>query len=361
MPAGCSDPDRSGPLIMQPRSVLVAAETWFGSTTFGISQGFRRLGWEVYEANTREWIPQYSSRLLRAARRLLTPLAARDYNTALRTRIDQLKPTALVTIKGLYLERATLEHAARAGVKTLNYYPDVQFQHGGLDLSTFASYDRIFTTKPFHIGWLSRAIGRDTVAYLPHGYSPDVHRPLIDTSVEQSVDVVYIGVYTPYKERWLGALQAAAPEISIAIYGDLWLENVGTRSLRSCVRGHGVFGEAYRRAIADARICLAIHAGPCEPSGWEDCVSTRTFEIPACGGFMLHIDNEEARALFTQGEEFDVFANEAEMIARVLHYLPRPDLRQQMASRAHARAVPAYSYDARVAVMSQWIETAAAA
>jgi len=346
---------------MKRRSVLVASETWFGSTTFGVSQGFRRLGWDVHEVNTREWIPQYHSRLLRAARRLLTPLAMRDYNAALRSRIDRLRPTALVTVKGLYLERATLEHAARAGVKTLNYYPDVQFRHGGLDFSTFALYDRIFTTKPFHLGWLSREIGRDTVAYLPHGYSPDVHRPLAGEPAVQSVDVAYIGVHTPYKEKWLSALRAAAPELSIAIYGDLWLENLGTPSLRQCVRGHGVFGEAYRHAIADARICLAIHAGPCEPSGWEDSVSTRTFEIPACGGFMLHIDNEEARTLFTQGEEFDVFGTEEEMIARVLHYLPRQELRQQMASRAHARAVPAYSYDARVAVMSQWIENTAAA
>jgi len=145
--------------------------------------------------------------------------------------------------------------------------------------------------------------------------------------------------------------------LRLAIYGELWTENLRRAALRPYVKGYGVFGEAYRHAIADARICLAMHAGPVQPSGWEDAISTRTFEIPACGGFMLHIDNDETRSFFTPGEEIDVFASEDELIARVSYYLPRDEQRREMARRAYARAVPAYSYDARVAVMTKWLES----
>ena len=38
--------------------------------------------------------------------------------------------------------------------------------------------------------------------------------------------------------------------------------------------------------------------GVADETQWKDLVSTRTFEIPACKGFMLHVDNSEVREFF---------------------------------------------------------------
>ncbi len=75
------------------------------------------------------------------------------------------------------------------------------------------------------------------------------------------------------------------------------------------------------------------HGGPWRPCGaesWEDLVSTRTFDIPTCKGFMLHIDNPEVRELFEPGREIDLFASEDALIAKIEHYLARAMLRGEM-------------------------------
>jgi spore maturation protein CgeB len=123
--------------------------------------------------------------------------------------------------------------------------------------------------------------------------------------------------------------------------------------LKRCALGHVLTGDFYAHALQHSRINVAIHGGPAGLFGWQDLVSTRTFEIPACKGFMLHIDNAEVRCLFKPGGEIDVFANEDELIEKIDYYLARATLRCAMIERAYRRCVPAYGYDARAEVISR--------
>lgn len=95
--------------------------------------------------------------------------------------------------------------------------------------------------------------------------------------------------------------------------------------------------------------------GVADHTGWQDLTSARTFEIPACKGFMLHIDNEEVRGLFTPGEEIDVFNDVDELCAKIESYLAHDEEREAMIEPAYRRCVPAYSYDERARVISEWI------
>ncbi len=90
-------------------------------------------------------------------------------------------------------------------------------------------------------------------------------------------------------------------------------------------------------------------------SDWADMVSTRTFEIPACRGFMLHVDNEEIREFYKPGVEIDVFASPEELADKIKFYLRRPDLRAKMIERAFQRCVPNYSYIARARYISSFL------
>jgi spore maturation protein CgeB len=76
-------------------------------------------------------------------------------------------------------------------------------------------------------------------------------------------------------------------------------------------------------------------------------VSIRTFEIPACKGFMLHIDNDEIRTVYDVGREIDVFATPAELAKKIEYYLANPSKRGAMVESAYTRCVPAYSYRSR--------------
>jgi len=339
-----------------PRSVLIAAETWFGSTTFGIAQGFRRLGWDVHDINTAEWFPKYRSLGLRLAKRVLNRSALREYNLLIRDRLALLRPTAFLTVKGLYLEAATLKTATEVGARSVNYYPDFHFDYAGLDRATFALYDHFFTTKPFQVEYLAARLGTGRVTYLPHGYVTDVHQPPLGSHPGYACDVVYVGRHSDHKERVLTELRTRMPQLMLHIYGYGWEAAANRSALSNCIVGQDVVGVAYCRALWSARIALAIHSGPREPGGWEDEVSTRTFEIPACRAFMLHVDTPEVRTLFEPDHEIGVFTDADSLCTAVARYLVDEETRQQMIERSWRRCVPGYSYDARAQCIAEWIQ-----
>jgi spore maturation protein CgeB len=128
------------------------------------------------------------------------------------------------------------------------------------------------------------------------------------------------GNYSPHKEKWLRPIVRELPGVRLRIVGSGW-EYAQDDDLKRCAIGHPLTGDFCARAMQYSRINVGVHGEPSRREGLHDFVSLRTFEIPACKGFMLHIDNDEIRQLFEPGREIDVFANEDELIAKVTHYL----------------------------------------
>lgn len=346
---------------MTNKTLLFASEMTRGWGAYAIAQGLRRLGWDVREADTGRFFPSWRSLPLRAIRRALEPAIARDYNKFVVDQARKLQPAAFVTMKGSYLTAATLKALADEGIPSVNYYPDVCFSHPGVDETSFVHYSHFFTTKSFQVDYLRKRLGAEKVSYLPHGYTPDIHHPPVGDGIAKVylADIGYIGNHSAAKERWLGAVRRHLPNRSLRICGDRWRENVKDEALRACCVGRTAEGDEYAQAAYTARINLAVHWGVADHTGWQDLTSARTFEIPACKGFMLHIDNEEARSLYRVGEEIDVFKDVDELCDKIEYYLAHDEEREAMIERAYQRCVPAYSYDERARVISEWIEAEA--
>lgn len=330
-------------------SIVMAGEFWFGASGAGLAHGFRELGFDVGEVDVREHVVQGRRPAFRIAARLLAGEAARSYNAAIVYHVSRVRPRALVVVKGTQVTTATLQQVKRLGVTTVNYYPDFHFDYHGLDRETFQHYDLFFTTKSFQVAELSKELGSDRVRFLHHGYSDLVHRPRVAVMAETGYvrDVLYVGNHSVFKERWLTALATALPGVRLTVAGDRWTRPMFEAHPQVEVIEHTVAGDFFARLLQTARINVAIHSGRHEATGWEDLVSTRTFEIPACRGFMLHVDNDEVRTLFQPETEIGVFTTVEDLGAKITHYLARPDLRAAMISRAYARCVPAYGYDER--------------
>ena len=86
----------------------------------------------------------------------------------------------------------------------------------------------------------------------------------------------------------------------------------------------------------------------------KDETTTRTYEIPACNGFMLHERTSELADLFEEGTEVACFGSARELAESIDEHLARPDACERMAIAAHARCVPAYSYDRRMSALLEW-------
>jgi spore maturation protein CgeB len=331
--------------MLTGKRLVFASEFHSGGTARGLAHGFRALGWAVQEVDTRQSFPHLPNR---AARLLLKPLQGQlraGYNQSTLEAATRDQPQIFLTVKGSYIAADTL-HALRArGIKTVNYYPDRDFDRPDIEAASLDAYDLFITTKPYQVDALTQRLGAARVGMVHHGHCDMTHVPAREP-VSPAFDVLYVGNYSQEKQRWLGQLARLLPDVDIRIVGFAWDRNTDP-VLRPRIHGHGYHGDNYARVLQQARIVISLHGDRKEPEGWQDMVSTRTFEIPACKAFMLHIDSEEVRTLFEPETEIGVFSTAEELAKGVRRYLADPALRAAMIEKAFNRCTPAYGYAAR--------------
>lgn len=338
-------------------TMVLAGVLSAAATERGLADGFRAHGWAVQEVQLSDGYGD-TGIALRTCRRLLKPLAEAAYRERVLRACAALKPDIFLTVKGTGLTSALLSDLGGMGIRTVMYWPDVEFQHPGIDRNSHNAFDLFVTTKTFQIEHLQNRLGADRVAYVPHGYVAGVHQPVFSSWSESnhSCDTLYIGNYSVSKHEWLAALLSLSPSLDLRIVGAGWPAGAGRSRLGSAKMAGPRHGVTYAQEVQSARINIALHMGP-TASGWGDLVSTRSFEIPACRGFMLHIDNPEIRTFFTPGVEIDVFSSPEELAEKIGYYLARPELRARMIERAYRRCVPHYGYGARAQELEKLLQT----
>jgi spore maturation protein CgeB len=334
--------------ISRPVRMMMASEFTHGSTARGLVGGFRALGWDVAEVDVLNFVVRGRSRLSRGAARLLWNNSIAEYNAEI-LRVAELNQIEIfLTIKGVNIARSTVERLQANGTRVVVFYPDVLFDHVGVDEKVLAATDLIVTTKSYHAPYLDQLVGPDRHAFVHHGYCPSAHsRRHMPDAIPYRWDIGFIGNASPHKAAYLTAVARAFPDQRFVVVGNGWTSLARATPLAPYVLGAPISGDYFSRAIEQTRINLAIHHGEVGSDRWQDLTSTRTFEIPAAGGFMLHVDNEEVRALYQLGREIDVFAGEEQMVERIGYYLVNERQRAEIAQAGHARCVPAYSLERR--------------
>ncbi len=350
-PCGADGAWSSGKGVALKRDPLVVIAGDFSNFSTGrsLGDGLRALGWAVQEvASAYAGGPFGFSGPGRVAGRLLARTVAENYRARIMRACTMLRPDVFITVKGVDVSADTLRQVRALGAKTVMFYPDVDFLHTGVDLDSFPLYDLFVSTKSFHADYIGELIGKERFALIPHGYVDGLHRPVFGEVSEADYrnSLLFCGSWSEYKQTWLNDLLGLDNGLDLTVVGSFW----GRRSVGTPVASRPLPGEipgiGYVETIQRAKINIAIHHGPTR-MGWQDLVSTRTFELPACKGFMLHIDNDEIRSFFDVGTEIDVFGSPQELLDKARFYLDRPDLRQKMIEKAYNRCVPAYGYRQR--------------
>ncbi len=337
---------------MTDRNAVFATEFWHGANGRALAQGFRDLGWCVDEVDMVAYFARGRTLASRIEARLFKAAQIAAYNEGILASARAHRASLMVTIKGGAISARTLATLRAEGVRTVNYYPDVGFGVAGFDEDRLADYDLIATTKSYHLPHLVPKFGAERVKFVHHGFSPLAHRrhgPAMPEDRDYAQDILYVGNASTYKRDWLARVAEALPDRTMSIVGHGWAAMAAGTSLERHVLGQPLVGDFYAREVGRSRINIGLHSGPWGPHRWEDLVSTRTFEIPACGGFMLHIDNVEVRTLFDVGTEIDVFATPDELVAKIELYLTASDERRAIAVRGHDRAWRDYTMGKRAA------------
>lgn len=337
--------------------ILTTGESWIEGNARACTTAMRKFGCDVAEVNIDNYIPQWRRRSSRAVARLTMPLSVREFNDAILQQATQHRPEFFLAFKGPYVEAETLGKMRALGIKLYNYYPDTSaFSHGPLLPQSLPEYDCIFYTKPFWDGDVRKRIKLRESVFLHHGYDSELHRPWPLTEQDRAdygVDVSVIGSQMRYKEEMVRGLLALRPRLELKIWGPRWETSSDETILAHWQRGP-LFGQAYSRALQAAKISLAITSGIVEGASQGDFVTMRTFQIPACRGFMLHERNPEVLELFEEGKEIACYGSGEELAEKIDYYLARPEERKAIAEAGHRRCVPAYSYDNRMESILDW-------
>jgi glycosyltransferase involved in cell wall biosynthesis len=257
------------------------------------------------------------------------------FNRDIRAAARDFRPEMVLITGGSPVGGSTLrELKEQTGAVLVNYATDDPFNKAASPpwaASNIPLYDVYASTKRAIICDV-RAAGCRQVAFVPFGYEPSLHFPDKTESGKElerfSSDVVFAGGGDRDRYPYFEALVHGIPDLRLHLYGRYWDRN----SVLSRYNRGFALGRNYRLALRGAKIapCLVRRAN-------RDGHVMRSFELPACGAFMLAERTEEHQEFFREGEEVGYFNSPAELVEKVRYYLEHDGERQRMAEAAYRR------------------------
>ena len=322
--------------------VFYVGQLYEGGTCLDRMRALQRLGHEVIGFDLAKY--QSKHRLLRSAqwRWNLRPLLG-DLNQNIVSQIAAAGHVDCLWVdKGVWVFPETIYQLKRRSVaKAVHFTPDPQLllHRSKHFIAGIPYYDSLVTTKTFEFD-LYRSAGAKHVilsqqSFCPIRYANPEPQPLF------AADVGFIGHY----EKSYAKQIAAVAELS-HIWGNGWQIAALTRQItRRAVRGSGVWGQAYVNALASFKIGLGLLS-----KYIPEQHTTRSFEIPAAGTFLLAERTAEHTAFFTEGKEAEFFATPEELASKAKFYLANDAAREQIANAGRARCYRSgYDIDAVLA------------
>jgi spore maturation protein CgeB len=250
--------------------------------------------------------------------------------------------------KGLTIRPRTLRgiRSVRPGCRIVGFSPDDMMNPANQSknfLRGLPLYDCYVTTKSYNVAELTQ-LGCPKVVFMENGYDPHTHRPLPVTERDGASlggPVGFIGQWEPGRAASLRAVALAG--VPLRVWGYTW-ERMTDVPPGLRLENSPLWGDDYAKAICafDINLCFLRKCN-------RDLQTTRSVEIPACGGFMLAERTEEHLGLFEEGKEAEFFSSDEELLAKIQYYLQHPDQRRRIARSGYERCQRSgYSYRDRL-------------
>lgn len=325
---------------MKTPRVVVVGGYGLGSLSESVTRGFRQAGCEAELLPYDNWVPQLqgpsSIRGLGAINDLMAAVVRPALERLLLKTAVRLRPDLLVLVKCDELSGSLYRRLRRCTqARVFAFHPDDPFDmrtlfHRGPShrhaRTQMRLVDRYFV-------WSQALVGRARIEgsrarYLPFACDPLLHYPILVTDAERQAygtDVCFVGNWDPERETWLSRVRGC----NLAVWGnDYWVTRCRDAYVASRWRGRPLVGPEMAKAIVASKISLNILR-----IQNKNACNMRTFEIPACGGFMLHEGSAELRLLFRPGFECEDFASPEDLEAKTRHYLAHADERRRVSEQ----------------------------
>jgi hypothetical protein len=326
---------------------MISGSMVFGGLPSSLKKGFENIGWLVQGFDDQKiFTDQNGWATNRYGYRLFWRQLARAVQEQLISDVVQSKPALLLVLKGFYFAPETIARIRKLSPATvlMHFNPDNSFNtwHFGTSndwiRKSIPLFDAHLTWGDFLIPSL-RAAGAKEVFHLPFACDPELHHPAVLSKAdltEYGADVAFAGSWDEEREWWLSHLL----DYRLKIWGNDWQK--AAKTVQAKWQRKAMIGDGFSKVCCASKINLNFIRKQNIPGH-----NMRTFEIPACGGFMLCTRTSEQKAIWTEGEEIACFSSPQELTQMLDRYLADDQSRSVMASRANEKAYRRYSYTER--------------
>jgi hypothetical protein len=276
------------------------------------------------------------------------------YNAAVVRAVRTFQPHVVWVESAALLWPKTLSKIKHDGVLLVHYTTDDVYNPGNCFRRNFHKamplYDVHVTTNIPNTKELA-GVGLNV---LPSrlGYDDEFFYPRTLTASEAGeygASVSFVGHWEPATEQIVErVLQHGIP---IRIWGDRWRRAKSPKT-RLTARDGVVPIEVYEKALCASKINLGFVSAKN-----RNQTAGRTFEIPACGSFLLAPKTEEVALAFEENQEAVFFDDAEELVDKALFYLDHEIDRKRIAEAGNRRCFTSgYSWFGRMRELIPKIE-----
>lgn len=280
------------------------------------------------------------------------PIRLPDINKANKeiiSKIDRNKYDIVWIDKGVTIYPETLAYIKEKSpnTKIVSYSPDnMALRHNQSQqyIESIPLYDHIITNKSYILEDMKK-LGAKDIRFVNNSYSEDFHKPYELTKEEKEClggDVGFIGNWE--KERCQSILYLVDSGIKVKVFGDAKWNKYKNYSPNLTVMGRLLENEDYCKSLQAFRISLCFLR-----KMNFDTQTTRTVEIPACGGFMMAERTNEHLNMFEEEKEAVYFSSNEELLKKCRYYLDNEEKRKSIAYAGKERTITSgYSNESMV-------------
>jgi spore maturation protein CgeB len=333
-------------MTTQPLRILYIAPMNYGWYGLYRQRSLERLGHTVFPVDIMQYEGSGNPIFARIRYRLQIGRTVTRMNEDVLRMAREHRVDAVWFDKPLFIRAATLRELRAMGVATVDYMIDNPF--GPRRDPGFRLYVRTIPEYDLHVqqrdvsvaAYLQR--GARSVVKVQTAFEPGVHFPPPPgwSDRDRTREISFIG--TPYDDRphFLAELWRKY-KLPVVISGPrIWRRKLDRSAIAALYPSEGeLYDTAYREGIWQSKINLSFLT-----HGNQDEYAHKSFEIAACGGFLLAERSQGHSARFKEDEEAVFFSGIEECAEKCRLYLHDEPARTRIAAAGYRRAV-ACGYD----------------
>ena len=270
------------------------------------------------------------------------PVHLPDIDNANRKIIDKIKTKEYDIVwidKGITINADTLKKIKQLQPKAIivSYSPDnMVMRHNQSQnyLDCVGLYDIHFTTKSYILDELA-ALGAKRIIFVNKSYEDSFHYPrnVTEEDIKRlGSDVGFVGAWE--EDRMNSILYISRRGIRVRVFGTKEWQRCKGDNPNLTIEDHGLYDEDYAKSFKCFKISLCF----LRKMNYDQQTS-RTMEIPACGGFMLAERTQEHLKLFEEGKEAEFFSSNEELLNKCKYYLLHDEERKKIAEAGTKRCI----------------------